>query len=256
MEPQAYPIGSRTRYIRRRFCDCVSGQAKSAAYHADLAQQEAERERTERTYRAKSLMMSGGLEQGKYRRFSFEQWDTSRNAPHSSQALKSAVDYLTALALEGQNWLAISGAYGIGKTHLAVAILREIVHAHLWTPHIVVWPELCQATQESWSRDHGPTEGQMWGKAKSAKVLLLDDLDKTATNEWAMGKLFGLINHRETMELPTIITSNRSVFELQCLWASSPKAHVRDAGMAVLSRIAGQLWGAIETQGDDLRWQA
>jgi DNA replication protein DnaC len=82
---------------------------------------------------------------------------------------------------------------------------------------------------------------------------LLDDLDKTSTGEWAMGKLFGLINYRYERQKPIIITANRGIDELQASWRGSNKQHVADAGMAILSRIMGQLWGVIEFNGQDQR---
>lgn len=245
--PIEWELG-RTRFIRRQFCDCAAGQANKEAYHADLAHEEW-------IAQAEMLVLQGGLSTGDYDQYRFGNWDRSKNAPYSGKAFDSVNAYVDQIDSEGYNWVYLWGEYGLGKTHLAVAAVRKIAKMKLWKPHIVVWTELCQSTQESWRQSHGPTEGQLWGSARSAQILLIDDLDKTSTSEWAMGKLFNLVNYRQHHKKPTIITANRSLKVLKSEWKNSDMPHVKDAGAAVLSRITGQLWGTIEFQGVDIRGQ-
>lgn len=245
VDPKRYQFGSRVRYFA---ADC---QCPAAVGERQAAEQEAAAE--EKRQQLAQLMYSSGIEASHLRKFTFERWDLKRNGAHSRQALESVKGYVSEVGQRGRNWVWIHGSYGLGKTHLSVAACRRLMIDRLWKPHVVVWPELCQLTYESWSADGGETEGSMWGRARSADVLLIDDLDKTATNEWAMGKLYALINYRAGREMPTIITANKSYDDLQNQWRHSNKPHVADAGMAVLSRIMGQLWGTIEFDGKDQR---
>lgn len=247
VEPFAWTFGNKTRYIRREFCDCVAGRILQAAREKDIADDE-------REACSEQLIFRSGLNAPEYHRFRFDTWDKQRNAPWSGKAADNVGCYVDQVKAFSGNWLYLHGNYGLGKTHLAIAALRKIAAIRLWEPHIVVWPELCQATKESWDRGSGSvTEAHLWGPVKRAKILLIDDLDKTPTAEWAMGKLFVLINERSMKGKPTIITANHSVTDLQAKWSASRKPHVNDTGMAVLSRIIGELWGLVEFKGSDQR---
>lgn len=242
VEPFTWELGDTIRYIMRQFCDCPVGQTKKAAYEEDLAHHEWQKT-------AEALIEP--LNIGDYVNFTFTAWRPDNG--NARRVFDHVNEYVNQVEDKGDNWLYLYGEYGLGKTHLAIAALRKVAAIRLWQPHVIVWPELCQATQESWGSSHGPTEAALWGRARSAKILLIDDLDKTSTGEWAMSKLYGLINHRLHYEKPTIITANRSIQELQAEWKESPKDHVRDTGMAILSRIRGPLWANVEFKGQDQR---
>ena len=247
VKPFTWTLGEWTRYIMRQFCDCPTGQAKKAAYRQDLAIDE---------WRKSAEMLIAPLERGIYKTFTFTRWDKSRNDPSSARVFEKINEYVDQVQIDESNWLYLSGSNGLGKTHLAIATLRKIAAIRLWQPHVIVWPELCSQTQESWSNHHnGPTEGQLWSRARAAKILLIDDLDKTSTGEWAMSKLFTLINYRLQHLKPTIFTANTSLTKLVDDWGK-PAApdHVKNTGRAILSRIGGQLWGCVEFEGKDQRW--
>lgn len=246
VKPFTWTLGEWTRYIMRQFCDCSAGQAKKAVYEQDLMHDE---------WRKLADRLIAPLERGIYKTFTFAHWDKSRNAPGSTKTFAELNEYVDQVQIDEPNWLYLSGSNGLGKTHLAIAALRKIAAIRLWQPHVIVWPELCSQTQESWSSHHGPTEGQLWGKARAAKILLIDDLDKTSTGEWAMSKLFTLINYRLQHLKPTIFTANTSLTKLVDDWGK-PAApdHVKNTGRAILSRIGGQLLFCVEFEGKDQRW--
>jgi DNA replication protein DnaC len=205
--------------------------------------------------RIKKLNTDAGLGDGIYAQYRFDKWDTAKNPLSSAKSLAAVKRYVESVGMGRNNWLFLHGDYGLGKTHLAVAALRAIALKNEWPARLAVWPELCQATKESWGSRHGLTEAQLWGRVRSARILLLDDLDKTSTSEWAMGKLFDLINQRCAKQLPTIITANRSPKQLQAVWRKSKQEHVSDTGLAVLSRIAQSLWKGVKFEGEDQRWR-
>lgn len=247
MEPLSYDNDGQMFYYRRTFCICPAGERKANAEAARLDTDNLQD-------RIRQLNGEAGLGKGLYAQYRFDQWDIAVNAPHSKRAIAAVRNYVSSVSLDSKNWLFLYGDYGLGKTHLAIAALRAIALNNEWTARVAVWPELCQATKESWSSHHGLTEAQLWGRVRSARILLLDDLDKTSTSEWAMGKLFDLINQRSAKQLPTIITANHSPKQLQSDWRNSRHEHIRDTGLAVLSRIAQSLWGGVKFEGEDQRW--
>lgn len=247
VEPLSCDNDGQMFYYRRSFCQCLAGQTK-----AKIEADEMDTDNLQR--RIRRLNEDVGLSTGLYARYRFDQWNPAINAPNSMKALKAVKHYTETVSLDTNNWLFLHGDYGLGKTHLAIAALRAIALNNEWTARAAVWPELCQATKESWGATHGLTEAQLWGRVRTARILLLDDLDKTNTSEWAMGKLFDLINQRSARQLPTIITANHSPKQLQSDWRNSRHEHIRDTGLAVLSRIAQCLWGGFKFEGEDQRW--
>jgi len=247
IRPLEFTILEKTRLIKKRFCDCRGGKKRRIDY-------EAEQRHQEWRARAENLLLQAGLTYGRYADHRFGNWDTSRNNGAGRRPHELVNAYVDNVTKKGKNWLYLHGGYGLGKTHLAIASLRKAAALRLWIPHVIVWPELCQLTQESWSA-RAIHVGAMWVKSRSADLLLLDDLDKTDTKPWAMARLFSLVNCRYDRRKPTIITANHSPDALKAIWANSEQDHVRDTGSAILSRIGGQLAGVIEFRGEDQRWK-
>ena len=232
-----------THFISRQYCTCAAGQAKQIAHTEALKHDE---------WQTAARQIILPLDVGQYAGFRFSTWNHSTKG--GDPVALAVEEYADNVEKTGHiNWLYLSGGYGLGKTHLAVAALRKVAAKRLWQPHIVVWPELCDQTKESW-QDNKVSEANLWAGVRAAQILLIDDLDKTATSQWAMSKLFSAINYRSTRQKPTIITANRSIKQLQSEWQHSKQEHVRDTGMAVLSRIVGQAWRLVEFNGQDQRW--
>lgn len=209
----------------------------------------------ERQCQAGLLIWTAGLDIGKCEQMRFSTWDPTRN-PTSEQVKRYVLEYSETVAQTGdENWLYLHGSYGLGKTHLAIAAVREIVRKNLWKPIVVVWPEYCAQVQQSWNQDNSGaelSEARLWSQMKTAGILLIDDIDKRQPTPWAMGKLYEVIDYRYIREKPTLITANHSLLELAALW-SKKQAEVRDSGAAIISRISEQLWSSIEFTGPDQR---
>jgi DNA replication protein DnaC len=237
-----------TYVIPREFCTCPSGRAAKAKHEQILDQQ---------NWLDQARQIITTLETGLYQHFRFSSWDSARY-PGAAQ-IKQAVSLYVAdiVSDRTRRWLYLHGSYGLGKTHLAVAAARQIAAEKLWRPMVAVWPQHCSSVQESWSRDNGeagPSESQLWGSMRGADLLLLDDIDKTDSNQWSIQKLFEVIDYRVVRKKTTIITANHSLEALRDLWLGSKKEHIRDTGSAILSRIAGELHSTIGFTGEDQRW--
>jgi len=222
-------------------------------------QEEAEQERRATL---NGLLWSAGLGEGKWSKMRLNAWDPTR-FPEAAHAYDVVVNYIKEVKTGGNNWLYLCGPYGIGKTHLAVSAVRALIEGRLWPAYGVVWPEHCAQVQETWDSSYdGPGEGRLWDRMRTARLLLIDDLDKRYPSPWAMGKLYEIIEQRYRLEKPTIFTANRSIDALVAFWGSIDMGkgnqwkavQIQDAGSATMSRIVGQLWGAIEMRGRDQRW--
>ena len=113
--------------------------------------------------------------------------------------------------------MVLTGAPGTGKTHLAVAILRELVreskirrdtHARF-----VPVPELLAEIRASY-RDNGPDERDIMNRYSGLPYLVLDDLGAEKTTEWSITTLYLIIDRRYRDERPTIVTTNLTLDQI------------------------------------------
>lgn len=92
-----------------------------------------------------------------------------------------------------------------------------------------------------------PIEAEVWSRrlraAKTAKLLLLDDIGAEKPSEWARERLTDLINYRYDNELTTLISSNLSLKQLQ--------ERIDPVGR-ITSRIKGMA-APVEYRGKDRR---
>jgi DNA replication protein DnaC len=116
----------------------------------------------------------------------------------------------------------------------------------------VRWSEYCTRIQQSWQSSSADSEYDLWRRATNVTLLVLDDVDKRAPSEWALGKLYELIDHRYLRGLPTILTANRCFEDLSSFWSRNEQ--LQDLAGAIVSRIVGQLSDVIEFSCRDYRF--
>lgn len=212
----------------------------------------AEWEKLEKQARAAELhrmIRQQGLENGFYAGMTMGGWRDHDSA--SCAVREKLMVYLLGARLETRNWLYMHGGYGLGKTHLAVAALKYLCMDRQWKPLLIRWSEYCSRIQLSWHSAEAGNEYYLWRKAFEAKLLVIDDIDKRASSEWALGKLYELIDYRYMLQLPTIITANRNIKNLSAYWARNEQT--QDLAEAIISRVIGQLSVVMEFSGRDYR---
>lgn len=145
----------------------------------------------------------------KYQFANFRIDETARHAGPLQIAFQSAVEF----AENPSGWLFFQGGYGSGKTHLAAAIGNY----RLEGGHPVIFstaPDLLDHLRSSYtSQDY--TYDELFEKLRNVELLVIDDLGTESPTEWALEKLYQLLNHRYVMRLPTIITTNHDLDELE-----------------------------------------
>jgi DNA replication protein DnaC len=190
-----------------------------------------------------------GLNDGLHAKMSLESWELRSK---TCEAIARKLDtYLQNVELNARNWLYLQGDWGLGKTHIAVATLKYLCLKHGWDPSLLRWSEYCSRIQQSWHSTEADSEYDLWRRAANVTFLVLDDIDKGVCSEWALGKLYELIDHRHVRQLPTVLTANRSPEALAACW--SKNGQMEDLAAAIISRILGQVSAMIEFSGDDRR---
>ncbi|MDD5604922.1 MAG: ATP-binding protein [Dehalococcoidales bacterium] len=154
-----------------------------------------------------------GLELQK--QMTFETFDWKRvNLPlqqreNLEKAYRLAVDY----ARSPDGWLVWQGVTGSGKTHLASAIVNYLFQSGKQALFIVV-PEFIDHLRSTFSPDSRVSYDRMFERVKIAPFLVLDDFGEQTATPWAQEKLYQVINYRYNARLATVITTTRSLEEL------------------------------------------
>jgi DNA replication protein DnaC len=78
----------------------------------------------------------------------------------------------------------------------------------------VVVPDLLDHLRSTFSPESTVTDDQVFEEVKNAPLLIMDDLGKQSTTPWAQEKLYQVINHRYNHQLPTVVTTNCSLDEI------------------------------------------
>lgn len=126
--------------------------------------------------------------------------------------------------------LLMTGREGTGKTHLAVAILKEVIAKGYRGLYWNV-PELFLELRRRMDDSSVENEADLFDTARRVDLLVLDDLGAERTSEYVLDRLYVLINRRYEDDSATIITSNKSLAELK--QQLSPRIASRIAEMCV-----------------------
>ncbi len=109
-------------------------------------------------------------------------------------------------------WLLLMGPYGCGKTHLAAAVANFVIDLSIATIFLTV-PDLLDWLRASFGSSDESFEARL-EEIKNVRLLVLDDLGTQNATPWAEEKLYQIINHRYIHRLPTVVTTNLSLSEI------------------------------------------
>jgi len=176
------PVGATGTRVAR--CDCRAGE------------------------RAQRLLEQARIP-ARYEHCELAEFDTAFESAHQSLAAArlAAGRFVEDYPVE-KTGLLLVGSIGVGKTHLGVGILKELMRSKGVPCLFYDYRELLKQIQNSYNASVQTTEMQLLRPVFEAEVLLLDELGAVKPTEWVWDTVSLILNTRYNDRRTTLITTN------------------------------------------------
>jgi len=156
--------------------------------------------------------------------------------------------------------LVFIGPCGVGKTHLAVSIIQELMRTKDATCIFYDFRDLIREIQSTFTPESTLSESDVLAPVFSSEVLVLDELGAKRTTAWVEETVFYIINHRYNHKKMTIFTTNYPDTEEEedkrdSFYKKGGESLIDRIGVRLRSRIY-EMCKVVDMWGDDYRKMA
>lgn len=164
--------------------------------------------------RARELSSLAGIPE-RYRACTLDNFTTAVSADKLVNgallaAKRSCSDFLDGFLAHrktGQG-LILYGPPGVGKTHLAVAVLNELIDRYQVAGRYADFTSLMFAIHGTFDDASTESLATVLRPVIEAEVLVLDELGAQKPTDWVLQNLYWIINRRYNEQRPTLFTTN------------------------------------------------
>lgn len=190
--------------------------------------------------RFKGARLPNRLQEQTFSKFSLDWYSPARKTPlgdsereHAAAVLHTCQAFVAAVIEDPRaaTGLFLTGQTGLGKTFLCSAICHSLAENNI-VPLYIVFSDLISDMRASFQHDSG--DADLLATARQAPVLILDDLGAEHVTEYAVSRLFDIINYRRNERLPMVISSNLSLADVASVYSPRVASRIIEACQPVL----------------------
>jgi DNA replication protein DnaC len=161
-----------------------------------------------RTERAREAALQEAGIPPRFARCTLDNFKTAGLSEDVRSALQASRGFVKRFPMK--KGLLFMGSPGVGKTHLAAAILNQLHETFGLRVRFEDFSELLARIRRSYDprAEALPHEQEILAPVYDAEVLLLDDLGASRLSEWARDMLYLVVNTRYTQGRLTLATTN------------------------------------------------
>jgi len=139
-------------------------------------------------------------------------FETFQQTDENEKYYKTALNYSKKFKsmYENNQGLLFYGNVGTGKSHTAACIANYLLENN----RSVVMTSFVRILQELKGFDKG-REDMFFDKLNTASLLIIDDLGAERSTDYALEKVYGIIDNRYRAKKPLILTSNLTLKQMQ-----------------------------------------
>jgi DNA replication protein DnaC len=166
--------------------------------------------------RTSRLLEDAGIPEG-YRHCRLQNFKTSSQQPAEGAKLTYALsaartyveDFLDAeFHRFSQTGLLFMGPPGVGKTHLAISVLVELIERYKIRGRFAEFGSLLFQIQSTFDASSEESKREILDPLTEAELLVLDELGAQKSTPWVQDTLYFIINQRYVHRRPTLFTTN------------------------------------------------
>ena len=172
----------------------------------------------------------------KFQNLNFENFNSNSE---NELAIAIAKDYVNKnITSANVNGLIIMGESGVGKTHLAASIANKLIE----NDKIVLMGRLTTLLDmiKETFKDNTKSENELIELYSNVDMIIIDDLGTEKISNWALEKLYTIIENRNENRLPIIITTR---FDKQGLIERFNKCQDEQLVNAIISKLYQMCYG-------------
>jgi len=123
--------------------------------------------------------------------------------PENTEMVAAATEVIAGKVI----FLTLSGVVNTGKTHLAISVCHEWLNAGI-PAKFYQCGQFLRDLRDCFDEDARYKYREVFERACTVPLLVLDDFYQGKRSEWAEGELEGLVDARYLKKLPTVFTTN------------------------------------------------
>ena len=218
--------------IKYERCDCNKAQE----YWKRKDEQEYEIQKRKHFRDVINKLYKQNYTERKFQNLNFENFNSNSE---NELAIAIAKDYVNKnIKSECTNGLIIMGKSGVGKTHLAASIANKLIE----NDKIVLMGRLTTLLDmiKETFKDNMKSENELIELYSNADMIIIDDLGTEKISNWALEKLYTIIENRNENKLPIIITTK---FDKQGLIERFSQSKDEQLVDAIISKLYQMCYG-------------